>query len=151
MIIGQFVPDDFTSQAPKWQLTVLRPNVSLALQFDGNESSALDYALTFEPIGYVGYVGQDYDKWWGVSAMVTMTSNNGIGYGGMFRWKNYNIGLAHHSGPEDTLLYVSVDLYKFILGKDGRTNQADKFLGDVKKKFVTKAREAAGDDQGGGE
>lgn len=132
---GFLVPKDFSQPASKNQIVLMRPNVSPALKFDGNENSRLDYSLTLEPFGYVRYLKDDYSRWWGISPMVSITSEEGIGYGANFRWDNFTVGWAYHSKDSDNMLYVSIDLYKYILGEKGRTNQASTFLKKVGEKY----------------
>lgn len=135
-INGIFVPSDFKKPAPLFQLSFLRPNASPALKFDGTENSEIDYGFTFEPIGYVRYRDDSYKKWWGVSALITATNDNGIGYGALLRWDQYTLGVAYHEKDNSALMFVSIDLYKYILGENGRTNSARTFLGGVKSKLL---------------
>lgn len=122
------VNQNITSLAPTSQYIVMRPNASLALNFDGVESSELDYALTLEPFGWIKYRSNDYKKWVGGSLLLSITDNNGIGYGGLFRWDNFTVGAAYHEKTNGPLLYLSLDLYQLLVGKDMKTNQADKML-----------------------
>ncbi len=133
---GKLIPDNFSQPAPLYQLAFFRPNVSPALKFDGVEDSDLDYGFTLEPIGYVSYTDSSYKSWWGVSSLVTVTDDNGIGYGALARWDQFTLGIAHHEKDDDTLMYVSIDLYKYILGEEGRSNSAQTFLSGVKGKLL---------------
>ncbi|MDX2506428.1 MAG: hypothetical protein QNL62_18395, partial [Gammaproteobacteria bacterium] len=73
------------------------------------------------------YKSRKYDKWWGLSALVTMTGDNGMGYGALLRWNDFTFGTAYHDKSNDMLVYVNVDLFQYILGEDGRTSQFDTF------------------------
>lgn len=134
----RFIPERFDMPAPDRQLVVMRPNLSLALLFDGSESSEADYALTLEPIGFVKYRSSVYTEWWGASLLVGMTDDNGRGYGALFRWDDYTFGLARHKragSDDDWLLYISIDLYDRVLGEDRRTNSASAFLTGIKERI----------------
>ena len=133
---GKLVPSDFKQPAPLYQLAFLRPNVSPALKFDGTENSELDYGFMLEPIGYVRYSDSSYKSWWGVSTLITATDDNGIGYGALLRWDEMTLGLAYHEKDESTLMFVSIDLYKYILGEESRSNSAKSFLRGVKGKLL---------------
>lgn len=137
-----FMPETLDSRAPDRQLTVMRPNLAVGLVFDGDESSAADYALTLEPIGFVRYRADDYTRWWGASLLVTMTGDNGRGYGAMFRWNDFTLGIARHErsiGDDERMLFVSVDLYRHILGEDGRTATAEGFLSALRERLEARA------------
>ena len=134
----RFVPERFDMPAPERHVVVMRPNLSLALLFNGSESSEVDCALTVEPIGFVKYRASDYTKWWGASLLVGMTDDNGRGYGAQFRWDDYTLGLARHdrtSGDDEWVLYVSIDLFNRVLGEDRRTNSANAFLTGIKERI----------------
>lgn len=111
------------------QWIFLRPSVSPALRFSGTDNSQMDMALTIEPIGMIRYRGSDSKKWVGGSLLVSITNENGVGYGGLYRHGPYTIGTAYHSKSDDLIMYVSLDLYSLVLGKDKNTASADEFLG----------------------
>lgn len=122
---GTRLSDDFTAPPPQHQWIALRPNASLVANFDSFEDSALDYALTFEPLGFVRYVeGSNYRRWWGVSPMLTLTSDHGAGYGVLGRYNEFTFGAAYHERDSRVLWYLSVDLYRYLLGQQGRLHQA---------------------------
>lgn len=121
------IPDDFNRAAPDTQWVFLRPNLAPVLVTGGDEDAELDLGLTVE-IGHIWYRNADYSKWWGVSAMVAVTDDAGIGYGGMLRWNDYTLGVAAQDGEEDVAFYLSVDLYRLVLGERGQTNSAEDFL-----------------------
>lgn len=114
--------------APRHQWVFMRPSLSPALKFDGSENSELDVGLVVEPVGYVHYTKDDYSRWIGISPMVTITNSNGIGYGALLRYDNWQIGTAYHDNGDNVLLYVSVDLYDLVVSKDNRTTNANEFL-----------------------
>jgi hypothetical protein len=65
-----------------------------------------------------------------------VTDDNGVGYGGLVRWDNLTFGLAYHDKDESNLLFVGIDLYKYILGEEKRTDSARVFLNAVKEKLL---------------
>ena len=122
---GTRLSRDFTASPPRHQWVALRPNASLVANFDSFEDSALDYALTFEPFGFVRYAeGSNFRRWWGVSPMLTLTGDHGAGYGLLGRYNNFVLGVAYHERDSRVLWYLSVDLYRYILGQQGRIQQA---------------------------
>jgi hypothetical protein len=130
---GRRLPRDFADPPPRWQWIALRPNASLVANLDTFEDSALDYALTFEPIGFVRYVeGSSYRKWWGLSPTLTLTGDHGAGYGLLGRYNNFVLGAAYHERDERVLWYMSVDLYRYALGEEGKVRQARTLLDRVK-------------------
>jgi hypothetical protein len=135
---GRRLPRDFTDPPPRWQWIALRPNVSLVANFRTFEDSALDYALTFEPIGFVRYVeGSGYRRWWGISPTLTLTGDHGAGYGVLGRYNHFVLGVAYHERDERVLWYMSVDLYRYVLGQQGRVQQARSVLDRVKGGLAT--------------
>ena len=124
---------DFDTDAPveasDTQWIFMRPSISPALRFSGEDSSELDGALMLEPFGFIKYRdGSDFKRWRGASAIVTISGDNGVGYGAMYRYDSFVIGAAHHSEPDEWMLYVSLDLYDLVVPKNGRTNDGDEFL-----------------------
>ncbi len=125
------MPDEFNGDAPDWQWTVLRPNLGFAINPNDYNDADLDYALMLEPVGFIKYLKDDgkigYDHWLGVSALVSITGDNGTGYGLMARYDNFMLGACKHdSQDQDWLIYLGVDLYKYLLGKDGKVKQYQK-------------------------
>jgi hypothetical protein len=124
---------DFRTDEPvvasNTQWVFLRPSISPVLRFSGEQSSELDTALILEPIGFIRYRdGSDFRKWQGASPIVTISGDNGVGYGAIYRYDSLVIGAAHHSKSDDWMLYVSLDLYNLVVPRDRRTNQGDEFL-----------------------
>lgn len=140
---GYLVPDDFNKPAPRRQWVFLRPNASPAV-VTGAQDADVDFGLTLEA-GHIWYRKADYSEWWGLSAMVAVTDSEGTGYGGLFRWNNYTLGVARHSkGDDETLIYLSVDLYKYILGENGRASSTQGFLDTIKAKAKSRFSDALG-------
>lgn len=142
LLAGNRVPSDFTKSAPDLQWIAFRPNVGPVLRFDGTESSQMDFGLTVEPIGFIKYRDADYSKWWGASALIGLTNDNGLGYGVLFRYDSFMLGAAYHDSNDDVLLYLNIDLYKHVLGEDGRTNQAKEFSKVLIDKFKDSSPDA---------
>lgn len=129
---GTRLSRDFTAPPPRSQWIALRPNASLVANFDSFEDSALDFALTFEPIGFVRYMdGSNYGRWWGISPMLTLTTDHGAGYGLLGRYNEFTVGAAYHERDSEVLWYFSVDLYRFVLGQQGRLRQAAQFRDEL--------------------
>jgi hypothetical protein len=138
-INGLLIPDELDAPPPKSQWIVLRPNVGLQLKFSGLDNSQADFALALEPFGYVRYLDDsDYRKWWSASPLITITNDNGMGFGGLARYKNYTLGATYHDKGDDVLMYVSVDLYDYLLGEKGKVTLANEFFEKVKQKIPTK-------------
>lgn len=133
---GFLVPDDFNAPAPKRQWVFFRPNLSPALVTGSAEDTGLDFGLTLE-VGHVWYRKKDYSSWWGLSVMAAVTDDEGAGYGGLLRWDDYTLGVAHHDRNDETLVYVSVDLYKLVTGEKSRVNSAQGFLDALIRKAKT--------------
>ena len=146
MVNSYLVDDEFASKAPSHQWVFLRPNIAPALVGGDDESADLDHGLTLE-IGHVWYRDTSYKKWWGVSAMATLTDDSGVGYGGLLRWNDYTFGVAHHPRNDDTLYYFSIDLYKYLAG-DARITTLDGLVDRVKEKAKEKAKAAINRDGG---
>lgn len=142
LLAGSRVPSDFTEPASTLQWIALRPNVGPLLRFDGTENSQMDFGLTVEPFGFIRYRNADYSKWWGASALIGLTNDNGVGYGVLFRYDNFMLGAAYHDKSDDVLLYLNIDLYKYVLGEDGRTNQAEEFSRVLIDRFINTSNDA---------
>ncbi len=124
------IDKQFNSAAPDWQLIVLRPTPALAIRSDSLDRTELDTALMLEPLGYVRYFeGSRYRKWWGVSPIVTVTDDNGAGYGLLARYNEFVLGVAHHESVDEVMVYFSVDLYQYLLSGEERIRQAKAFFG----------------------
>lgn len=134
---GTRLADDFTAPPPRHQWIALRPNASLVANIDSFEDSALDYALTFEPLGFLRYrEGSNFRRWWGVSPMLTLTSDHGAGYGLLGRYNNFTFGVAYHERDSGVLWYLSVDLYRYLLGQEGRLQQAGQLREELVRELM---------------
>lgn len=127
---------DFASEEPQLasrrQWVLLRPSIAPALRFDGADNSALDAALVVEAFGFINYRrGSEYREWRGASAVATVTENNGVGYGAIYRHNNWIMGAAYHDRTDDWLLYVSVDLYDLVVPESRRSGSANAFLSQL--------------------
>ncbi len=124
------IDKEFNSTAPDWQLVVLRPTPALAIRSDTLASTELDTALMLEPLGFVRYFeGSRYRDWWGVSPIVTVTDDNGAGYGLLARYNEFVLGAAHHESVDEVLVYFSVDLYQYLLSNEEKMRRAKAFFG----------------------
>jgi hypothetical protein len=125
-------PDSGEPQAAsRTQLIVLRPDVSPALRFAGTENSQVDMAVLVEPFGFIRYRNIDYSKWWGFSAAISMTNDNGIGYGVLGRWNNYFVGAGYHDRHDDVMIYLGYDLYELLQDESGKLKDSDEILDDL--------------------
>lgn len=133
---------DKAEKAPDRQWIFLRPSIAPALRFSGSADSELDAALVIEPFGFIHYKkDSEFRKWRGASLMVSLTGDNGVGYGALYRHDHWILGAAYHSKTSEPMLYVSVDLYKLIVPEDRRTDSANEFLTGLGKHLLS--REAA--------
>lgn len=123
------IDKEFNSHAPEWQLTLLRPSPALAIRSDSLDRTELDTALVIEPIGYVRYIeGSRYQEWWGLSPIVTVTDDNGAGYGLLARYNEFVLGAAHHESVDEVLVYFTVDLYQYLLSHEEKIRRAHSIL-----------------------
>jgi hypothetical protein len=123
------IEKDFASPAPEWQLTLLRPSPALAIRAPNVENAELNYALMLEPFGYVRYLeGSRHREWWGVSPVVTVTDDNGTGYGLLARYNEFTLSAAHHESVDEVLVYFSIDLYQYLLSQEDRIRSARSFF-----------------------
>lgn len=123
------IDKEFNSTAPNWQLIVLRPTPALAIRSDSLDRTELDTALLLEPLGFVRYFeGSRYREWWGVSPIVTVTDDNGAGYGLLARYNEFVLGAAHHESVDEVLVYFSVDLYQYLLSNEDKIRRAKAFF-----------------------
>lgn len=104
------------------QIVFMRPSLGIEVNTRSRQAANLEGSLIVEPIGIVQYMNDDYSKWWGVSAIVTSSTRQGMGYGVLGRYGNYSLGITRHSSkvdgsPDDTFLMFSVDLYNLLQTK----------------------------------
>jgi len=131
---------DTAERASDKQWIFLRPSIAPALRFSGTDNSELDAALVIEPFGFIRYrKDSEFRKWQGASLMVSVTGDNGVGYGALYRYGNWIIGAAYHSQTSDTMLYASVDLYDLIVPKDKRTANASEFMKGLGRHLLAKS------------
>lgn len=102
------------------QIVFMRPSIGVEINTRSRERANLEGSLMLEPIGFVRYLeGSRFSQWWGASAVVTASTGQGMGYGGLLRYGRYSAGLTlHHSDVpgvrNDVHLLVGVDLYDLI-------------------------------------
>ena len=102
------------------QIVFMRPTAGVEVNTRSRELANLEGSLLLEPVGFVRYFDDSrYSKWWGVSAVMTATTGQGMGYGALFRYGRYSAGLTlHHSDvagvSNDVYLAFSMDLYDLI-------------------------------------
>ncbi|MBI1397450.1 MAG: hypothetical protein GC151_15875 [Betaproteobacteria bacterium] len=121
---GKRLGDGDASRLFTRQIVFMRPSAGIEVNTRSRETANMDAALALEPIGFVQYRDDDYSSWWGVSAVITTTTRRGAGYGVLFRYGNYSVGLTRHKSDvpgssDDTYLMVNVDLYDLIQKKRG--------------------------------
>lgn len=114
--------DPYNAPAPRSQIVFMRPNAGLEFQWSSQEEATVDASVGIEPIGMVWYRGgpQEYNRWWGVSALVTVgTNDQGAGIGGLLRYNNYWLGVTDRQGEDGLYIFIGIDLHKYLKGKDG--------------------------------
>lgn len=132
---------DKTKSASLNQYIVLRPSIAPALRFSGVEDSQVDLGIALEVAGMIRYKqGSQFKKWQGGSLIATITEDNGVGFGAMYRNQSLLIGAARHNKTDDWMLYLSVDFYRLIIGEGETTNRADEFLNRLAKFKVDELR-----------
>jgi hypothetical protein len=112
----------FNADAPRSQIVLFRPSAGLELQWESQSDASVDASVGIEPIGYVWYLGEstNYEKWIGVSALVTLgTNDSGAGIGGLVRYKNYWLGITDRDGEDGLFLFLGLDLHKYLTSDDG--------------------------------
>jgi hypothetical protein len=125
---GKRLGENDTSALPGTQLIVMRPSVGLEINTRSREKADLEGSLLVEPIGMIWYRKPDFSDWIGVSALVTSSTRQGMGYGVLVRYGRYSAGLTRHksaTGGDDTYLTLSFDLYDLI-EKKRETFSADR-------------------------
>ena len=104
------------------QVVLLRPSAGVEINTRDQRSADMDASLALELLGFVQYTDDSYSRWWGLSAVVTTTTGNGMGYGALLRYQNYSIGVTRHKAeapgePDDTYLMLNIDLYDLVQKK----------------------------------
>ncbi len=124
MVVNGWIHDDdpFNSDAPRSQVVFMRPSAGLEFQWNSQSDAAVDASVGIEPIGWVWYLGDqpDYDKWIGVSALVTLGTNDaGAGVGGLIRYKNYWLGVTDRENEDGLFFFIGLDLHKYLKSDKG--------------------------------
>jgi hypothetical protein len=118
-----------TDPLPVTQIVFMRPSVGLEINTRSRAKADLEGSLLIEPIGVIRYLDPEYSRWVGVSAVVTSSTRQGMGYGFVVRYGRYAAGLTRHKsdtgGGDDTYLALSFDLYDLI-EKKRETYPADR-------------------------
>jgi hypothetical protein len=112
----------------KTQWVVMRPTAGIEINTRNRASGNLEASVGLEPVGFVHYQNDDYNKWWGASLLVTSSTSAGIGLGGLLRWNNYVLGVTRHESntagvPASNFLFVGVELYDFANKQRGNLEQ----------------------------
>jgi len=107
------------------QWIVMRPSAALEFSTRNREEANLNASLAIEPIGFVRYTDRTYRSWWGASAVVSVSSDAGMGYGALLRYDKFTLGLTLHksSNPNkdnDLFVLLGVDLYDYLNHKRQR-------------------------------
>lgn len=115
--------DKHDAVAPKrWQLVLARPSLGVGINSGKSvNSSKPESTLAIEPIGYVRYTSDDYSKYWGVSLMMTVGDDKGVGGGVLCRYRNYVVGVTKRQkdirrgiSGDDLYLFVGLDVYNLF-------------------------------------
>ncbi|MDH5537288.1 MAG: hypothetical protein OEZ08_17180 [Betaproteobacteria bacterium] len=104
------------------QWIVMRPSAALQFNTRNRAEANLNASLVIEPIGFVRYTDRTYKSWWGASAVVSVSSDAGMGYGALLRYDKYTLGLTLHKSAspnkdDDVFLLLGVDLYDYLNNK----------------------------------
>lgn len=120
----RFLSDDDAASGFSRQIVFLRPSGGAEINTRSRADASLQGSLALEPIGMVWYLDpqkNDYREWVGVSALLTSSTDGGLGYGVLVRYGNYSAGLALHSGKngggDDVYLFLGVDLLNLLDSK----------------------------------
>jgi hypothetical protein len=118
------------------QWIVMRPTAGIEIDTYSQASADLQASVALEPLGFVRYRGEGYSHWWGASVVITASTSRGAGYGGLFRWDNYVVGLTRHKGqgsqPDSNFLLIGVDLYDLLNKKRAELKDSDGFAALLK-------------------
>lgn len=124
-----FLSDDDAKNGFRQQLILLRPSGGAEINTRSRASADLNASLAIEPLGFIRYLDtENYDSWWGASALVTSATSGGMGYGFLLRYGNYTAGISWHKavdgGGNDAYLFLGIDLYNLF---DTKRSQLDTF------------------------
>lgn len=142
-----FLSSDDAKNGFRQQLILFRPSGGAEINMRSRASADLNASLAVEPLGFVRYLDtENYDSWWGASALVTSATSGGMGYGLLLRYGNYTAGISWHKavdgGGNDAYLFLGIDLYNLF---DTKRSQLDAFT----KKFKS-LKSSPPDEQGKG-
>ena len=101
------------------QWVFLRPSAGMEVNTRSRADGNLQASLAVEPVGFVYYRKSDYSEWWGASLVVTSSTRDGIGVGGLVRWNNFVLGATRHKSDtpgesDSTFILLGVDLYDLL-------------------------------------
>jgi hypothetical protein len=115
--LGMDVERDIGKPVPG-QWVFLRPGAGMETNMASRDKADAKLGLGIEPIGYVWYVDSGagrYTRYHGVSLLTTLRSEPGVGYGILYRYGQYNLGIVRHYGQErDTALFIGIDLHRYL-------------------------------------
>jgi len=118
------------------QWVFMRPTAGIEIDTYSQASADLQASVALEPVGFVRYRGEGYSHWWGASLVITASTSRGAGYGGLFRWDNYVLGLTRHQGQgsqsDSNFLLIGVDLYDLLNKKRTELKDWDGFAALLK-------------------
>lgn len=104
------------------QWVLLRPTVGVEVNTRSQAAANLEASVAVEPIGFVRYRDDQYASWWGASLLVTASTRQGMGLGGLLRYGNYALGITRHKSetagkPDSWFLFLGMDLYDKVNSK----------------------------------
>jgi len=119
------------------QWVFMRPTAGIEIDTYNQASADLQASVAIEPFGFVRYRGEGYSHWWGASVVLTASTSRGAGYGALFRWDNYVLGVTRHKGqgsePDSNFLLIGVDLHDVLNKKRAELKDWDGFAALLKK------------------
>jgi hypothetical protein len=125
--------DDLRQPAPRWQWIMARPSVGLEVFWPDQANAAADASVAVEPIGLIRYRGKGYTDWIGVSALVTLgTEDNGAGVGAMLRYNNYSLGITRREDIDEVFVFFSMDLHELVRDKQRQVSESESFMGKLR-------------------
>lgn len=129
---GKFLSGDDAQNGFDRQIVFLRPSAGTEMNTRSRAAADLQGSLAIEPIGMVWYLDpakNEYREWVGVSALLTSSTDGGLGYGALVRYGNFSAGLALHKaengGRDDVYLFLGVDLMNLL---DSRRADLEAFV-----------------------
>ncbi len=100
---------------PTRQWILAHPTIGVELSVDPLDESRIKEALHIEALGHVWYRGKKLDRFWGVSAAISIREDLDPGIGVLIHFRrNWNLGITWHDVDEDPFLFFSVDLLQFV-------------------------------------